>query len=104
MNNVSWYIKKGPTDHSKTHKSRPIKELNNKVLRNPIIDGGIVYSKDKRNTELGYKGGDYNADMNKKKILGREIRDAGSTVSDINEDGTFLKTTFIWSLQVKIGA
>ena len=32
---------------------------------------------------------------NKKKILGREIRDAGSTVSDINEDGTFLKTTFI---------
>ena len=32
---------------------------------------------------------------NKKKILGREIREAGSTVSDINEDGTFLKTTFI---------
>ena len=32
---------------------------------------------------------------NKKRILGREIPEAGTTVSDINEDGVFLKTTFI---------
>ena len=32
---------------------------------------------------------------NKKRILGREIPEAGTTVSDINEDGVLLKTTFI---------
>ena len=32
---------------------------------------------------------------NKKRILGREISEAGTTVSDINEDGVFIKTTFI---------